>query len=377
VRGLDLDAVGPVAVLSPADAPWRTRAAVPKALRDRVRVMPDTGPVSRASAFDGKAIALVATEEDLAGSAALEAMAAGLAVLAPRSPQLEELVRHGREGLALPPYQREAWREAVRELLADGARLHELRTEAARRAGSRTWDDVAAELEDVYREGLAQRALGGAPEARQDWIIADLRVRTGPELDADTLIGACLDRGLGAVAVIGADVAGGLEVATKAPSGLRVVVGQEVATAEGDIVGLFLERPVAAGLSLEAAIAEIRAQGGLVMLPHPSIASPPGASALRPHRAEVDCHEALAGGAPGAGAAVAEEAARLAKGFGLTVVAGSGAAHADDLGAAYLRMPPFDGPAEFLRALTGAEPVRRRRGLRAHPSRQRRRPRRP
>ena len=377
VRGLDLEALGPIAVLGPAEAPWRTRAAVPKVLRGRVEVVPDAGPGARASAFRDKAIALVATEEDLAGGAALDAMAAGIAVLAPRCPQLEELVGHGREGLALPPYQREAWRAAVRELLADEARLAELGGEAARRARSRTWDDVAAELEDLYREGLAQRALGGAPEARQDWIIADLRVRTGPELDADTLVDASLDRGLGAVAVIGADLQGGLEVAARAPSGLRVIVGQEVATAEGDIVGLFLVRPVPAGLTLGAAIAEIHAQGGLVMLPHPSIASPPGGPALQAHRADIDCHEALAGAAATAGAAVAEEAARLAKAFGLTVAAGSGAAVAEDLGAAYVRMLPFDGPADFLRALAGAEPVRRRRGLRAHPPRQRRRPRRP
>src|SRR5262249_5432195 len=96
-----------------------------------------------------KAIALVATEEDLAGGAALDAMAAGIAVLAPRCPQLEELVGHGREGLALPPYQREALRPAARELLADRAPPADARGRAAGRARSRAGDAVAAEPEDL------------------------------------------------------------------------------------------------------------------------------------------------------------------------------------------------------------------------------------
>ena len=48
-RGLDLDALGAVTLIGPADAPWRTRAAVPKALRGTVYAWcPTPGPGSRA-----------------------------------------------------------------------------------------------------------------------------------------------------------------------------------------------------------------------------------------------------------------------------------------------------------------------------------------
>jgi predicted metal-dependent phosphoesterase TrpH len=54
-----------------------------------------------------------------------------------------------------------------------------------------------------------------------------------------------------------------------APAQLQVIVGEEIRSADGDILGLFLERPVPPGLSAEETAAAIREQGGLVGLPHP------------------------------------------------------------------------------------------------------------
>lgn len=48
-----------------------------------------------------------------------------------------------------------------------------------------------------------------------------------------------------------------------------VIVGMEVDTADGELIGLFLERPVAAGQSALATAEAIREQGGLVYLQHP------------------------------------------------------------------------------------------------------------
>jgi hypothetical protein len=42
-----------------------------------------------------------------------------------------------------------------------------------------------------------------------------------------------------------------------------------VRTAGGDLIGLFLEEPVPPGLPVAEAIARVRAQGGLVGIPHP------------------------------------------------------------------------------------------------------------
>lgn len=49
----------------------------------------------------------------------------------------------------------------------------------------------------------------------------------------------------------------------------RVIVGEEIMTTKGEIIGLFLEKPVLAGLSPAATVRAIKEQGGLVYVPHP------------------------------------------------------------------------------------------------------------
>ena len=51
--------------------------------------------------------------------------------------------------------------------------------------------------------------------------------------------------------------------------GFRVVVGEEVSTRDGDMIGLFLEKAIPRDLSAEETIARIHDQGGLVSVPHP------------------------------------------------------------------------------------------------------------
>ncbi|MFC4426390.1 PHP-associated domain-containing protein [Deinococcus navajonensis] len=49
---------------------------------------------------------------------------------------------------------------------------------------------------------------------------------------------------------------------------LSVVPGEEVTTAEGELIGLFLQERIPPGLTPEQTVREIKAQGGLVMLQH-------------------------------------------------------------------------------------------------------------
>lgn len=51
--------------------------------------------------------------------------------------------------------------------------------------------------------------------------------------------------------------------------GSSVIVGEEINTTQGELVGLFLKKAVAAGLSALATAKAIRRQGGLVYVPHP------------------------------------------------------------------------------------------------------------
>ena len=48
----------------------------------------------------------------------------------------------------------------------------------------------------------------------------------------------------------------------------QVIVGEEVSTREGEIIGLFLREVIPRDLSPEETVTRIKAQGGLVLLPH-------------------------------------------------------------------------------------------------------------
>ena len=62
-------------------------------------------------------------------------------------------------------------------------------------------------------------------------------------------------------------ITGALELRERAS--FRVIVGQEIDTADGELIGLFLEEPVPAGLPAIETAERIRTQGGLVYLQHP------------------------------------------------------------------------------------------------------------
>src|SRR5207245_2328039 len=76
-------------------------------------------------------------------------------------------------------------------------------------------------------------------------------------------------------------------------SSLPVIVGEEIMTAEGELIGLFLKEPVPPGMSASDTVRAIRQQGGLVYLPHPRDPYRHGLSAagLAQVRDEVDIIE--------------------------------------------------------------------------------------
>ena len=51
--------------------------------------------------------------------------------------------------------------------------------------------------------------------------------------------------------------------------GERIIVGQEITTKEGEIIGLYLTKAIKPGMSLLDAVAAVKGQKGLVYVPHP------------------------------------------------------------------------------------------------------------
>jgi predicted metal-dependent phosphoesterase TrpH len=76
---------------------------------------------------------------------------------------------------------------------------------------------------------------------------------------------------------------------------LEVVIGSEISAAEGEVIGLFIEEEVPQGLPVRETIDRIRAQGGLVVAPHPFSCHVPALRDLV-DELEIDGFEVLNGG---------------------------------------------------------------------------------
>lgn len=50
---------------------------------------------------------------------------------------------------------------------------------------------------------------------------------------------------------------------------IEVIVGEEIMTTDGEIIGLYLNKKIEKGLSVEDTIKQIKGQDGLIYLPHP------------------------------------------------------------------------------------------------------------
>jgi hypothetical protein len=233
-------------------------------------------------------------------------------------------------------------------------------------------EDAAVALEQIYRDLAARRhSLSGDPTIARRLggralIDVDLHMHTDHSPDCATpvevLLATARAQGLGAIAVTDHnEISGALEARAQAvESGphppVKVIVAEEIKTAgQGEVIGLFIEEKIPRGLSLEETVAEIRRQGGLVYVPHPfdRMHAVPDYEHLLKIVDDVDAIEVF--NPRVAIGAFNEEAARFAAKYRILAGAGSDSHVVQGLGSVRIRMRDFDGPAEFLESLRGAE----------------------
>ncbi|MBI4233504.1 MAG: PHP domain-containing protein [Chloroflexi bacterium] len=190
----------------------------------------------------------------------------------------------------------------------------------------------------------------------------DFHIHTRFSRDSATspqrLVARCLKVGLNCIAVTDHNtIRGAQEVAKLAP--FRVIIGSEVKSAAGEITGLFLKEEVPGGLSPLETVERIKAQGGLVSIPHPFDGirrSVIRREALEEVLPRADIVEAF--NARNTFKRANEMALRAAQEHGLLVTAVSDAHHVLELGRTYTEMPEFDGtPQGFKEALRQARLV--------------------
>ncbi len=149
------------------------------------------------------------------------------------------------------------------------------------------------------------------------------------------------------------EIAGSLRLASSlADGGLRVIPGEEVTTAEGDLIGLFLSERIPPGLSARETAARIKEQGGLVYVPHPLARGVPPRlrwSALLELLPDVDIIEGFNARSPFA--ADNRRAQTLARAYDKAIGAGSDAHFPFEYGRCWVEIEDFDSPQRFLENL--------------------------
>jgi len=186
-------------------------------------------------------------------------------------------------------------------------------------------------------------------------------------LSEDKFIRVALERGLTHVAVTNHNnVEGAIAfrdrvAALGVDDRLTVILGEEVSTSDGEVVGIFLQRTIPRGLTAAQTADEIHAQGGLVSIPHPF--DPFRASHIRRAPLEglaaagkIDMIEVF--NSRGMLSRHNEEAAEFALEHGLPGVSVSDAHSIMEVGVAYTALEGDPStPAGLLAALPSAEIV--------------------
>jgi glycosyltransferase involved in cell wall biosynthesis len=349
--------------------PLATPATLGRALRERVRFV-DAGEQPEEAVLRDADIAVLASDGVRPTPAVLvRAIAAGAVPVASRLPAYAELLGDGEHGLAFEPGDADTLAAHLRHLISEPKLIERQRATTRRLRASFSWSRVTDELEGVYRE-LAGRRHDGRGNARmrarlssRPLIDVDLHMHTDHSYDCATpvevLLAEARSRGLGAIAITDHnEISGALDARAKA-DGVKVIVAEEVKTAEqGEVIGLFIEEKIPRGLTLQQTIAEIRRQGGLVYVPHPfdRMHSVPDYEHLLDVLDEVDAIEVF--NPRVAITEFNEEALRFALKYRIPAGAGSDAHVPQGLGSVRIRMRDFDGPEEFLQSLREADIVR-------------------
>src|ERR1700687_716704 len=134
------------------------------------------------------------------------------------------------------------------------------------------------------------------------------------------------------------------------------VVGEEVMTTGGELIGLFLKELVPAGLSPKDTAALIKSQGGLVYLEHPYDQSRRhlDEDSIEALADQVDIVEVFNGRSDDK---ANQRAADLCATLGAAPGAGSDAHTVGEIGSVYVEMEDFEGVPDFLAKLHEARIV--------------------
>jgi predicted metal-dependent phosphoesterase TrpH len=137
--------------------------------------------------------------------------------------------------------------------------------------------------------------------------------------------------------------------------GDKIIIGEEIMTTHGEIIGLFLEKEIPKFLSPEETVEEIRKQGGLVYIPHPFDGRRSGIEKYEKYEEILDAADIIEvynsrcfTQTPN------EEAYEYALSHEKLMAAASDAHGPKDIGVSFVEVAPFSNAVEFLDRMKNA-----------------------
>ncbi len=178
-------------------------------------------------------------------------------------------------------------------------------------------------------------------------------------VDFDAILRLCERRGIDQIAITDHNTAdGALALQKRAPD--QIIVGEEIMTDRGEILGYFMHESIPAGLTPDETIRRLRAQGAAISVSHPFDRLRKGAwheEDLLKIIDQVDAIEVF-----NARCMFAEDnvkAAVFAEKHNLIGTVGSDAHSRIEYGRAMVQMQPFEGASDFVLALRAAQHLNR------------------
>lgn len=214
-------------------------------------------------------------------------------------------------------------------------------------------------------DSVAQQACSRSPLLRAD-LHNHTRHSPDSSISLDDIVRACRLRGVTCLAVTDHnEISGALELASRAPAGLKIIVGEEVKSSVGEIIGYFFDdklptAPIPRGLSPRETADAIHELDGVVAIPHPFDrfrSSRLRAEALDEIVDEVDVIEVY--NARIHLPADRDKAADFARHHDLPISAGSDAHTEGEIGNACVDMADFHDRSSFLASLRAGRIVGR------------------
>jgi glycosyltransferase involved in cell wall biosynthesis len=284
------------------------------------------------------------------GIVLVEAMAAGIPIVATDVGGVREVVDDGRCGIVVPPGSEGELTLGIEYFLQNPRIAYEYGQYGRKAALEKfSLNKMVESHKEIYTSFFVEKRNENIPN---NYVKVDFHMHSlksfDSELPIETIIEHAKKNNLRAIAITDHDI---MEAQRKArllaEDNLMVVSGMEITTNVGDVIALFVEKPIKSK-DFFAAIKEIREQNGIVYLPHP----------FRGRRSisldlikEIDVFEVYNGRSQGINIENDQfgnhEIVNFAMGNTLTGLGGSDAHHEHDLFKVISYIPSFNSEEEL------------------------------